>query len=272
MNKFSLEGLHVNNLIEISITAGKAIMEIYKSDFNINLKSDKSPLTQADILSNDIIISSLNKITPNTPIISEESSNIPFEERCKWKEYWLIDPLDGTKEFIKKNGDFTTNIALIRNNKPIFGIIHAPDRDETYWGSVENGCYFLKGDSFEDSKEINVSANDSSMLRIVSSASHPSTYLSNVLDKINNYELITAGSSLKFCMIAKGDADCYPRLGLTSEWDTAAGDVIARSAGAYTFALDGMQLKYNQNKEGYLNPHFIVTNSLETKEMILSLI
>ena len=145
MNKFSLEGLHVNNLIEISITAGKAIMEIYKSDFNINLKSDKSPLTQADILSNDIIISSLNKITPNTPIISEESSNISFEERCKWKEYWLIDPLDGTKEFIKKNGEFTVNIALIENHQPIAGVVYAPAIDELYFSDIENGAFLTTG-------------------------------------------------------------------------------------------------------------------------------
>ena len=165
MNTFSFDKLNVDDFIEISMSAGKAVMEIYKSDFDVNLKSDLSPLTQADILSNDIIVSSLSKITPNVPIISEESSKISFAERSKWKEFWLIDPLDGTKEFIKKNGDFTTNIALIKNNRPIFGIIHAPDRKETYWGSDENGCYFLKGDSFKDAKEIKVSTNDASSLR-----------------------------------------------------------------------------------------------------------
>ncbi len=267
----TLDKLNAEDLIDISKNAGKAIMDIYHSDFDVNLKKDLSPVTKADLISNEIIVSALRKITPNIPIISEESSETSFKVRSQWKEFWLIDPLDGTKEFIKKNGDFTTNIALIRDNRPVFGIIHVPNRDQTYWGSNQYGCYFLCGNS-SDIEEIRVSSNSNSSLRIVCSESHPSNQLASLLKKIENCEVYTAGSSLKFCMIAKGEADCYPRLGLTSEWDTAAGEIIAESAGACTFTIENKLLSYNMNENGFLNPYFIVTNSIRTKEMVLSLI
>ena len=251
--------------------AGEAIMKVYKTDFNIQIKKDSSPVTEADLASHEIITSNLKKLTPNIPVISEESCRIPLHERAKWGEYWLIDPLDGTKEFIKKNDEFTTNIALLRNNKPVLGIIHVPAYDETYWGSENLGSYELCGDSQSDAKEMRVSSDSDSKLRIVSSRSHPSGDLKILLDRLKEYELVSIGSSLKFCLVAKGEADCYPRLGPTSEWDTAAGEAIARFSGAMIVDLKNQNLCYNSRKD-FLNPYFIVSNNISNKEKILSLL
>jgi len=255
---------HINKVIEISIDAGKAIMDIYKTDFDAEKKADNSPLTKADLLSHKIISESLKDLTPEIPVLSEESSKISLNERMKWKKYWLVDPLDGTKEFIKKNGEFTTNIALIDNCKPIFGVIHVPVSKETYWGLEKKGSYFIDA-NFNELK-MNVSVKNDGPIRIVASRSHPSQELQAYLERIENYELIKVGSSLKFCLIAKGDADCYPRFGPTSEWDTAAGEIIARSAGAIIVDLENKPLKYNK-VENYLNPSFIVTNSSENETL-----
>ena len=173
MGSFSLKKENINNLIEISKSAGQAIMDIYKTDFDIKLKKDRSPLTRADISSHIIISEALLKMTPDIPIISEESSNISFDKRSKWELYWLIDPLDGTKEFINKNGEFTTNIALIYKNRPILGVIHAPARNETYWGNETQGSYFQEGGSNSDIRKINISENPQSNLRIVASSITP---------------------------------------------------------------------------------------------------
>ena len=255
MPPISLDQEHIKKLIKISKNAGDAIMDIYESEFDVNFKSDKSPLTKADILSNKIICESLKKITPDVPILSEESSNIPYHERSKWNQYWLIDPLDGTKEFIKKNGEFTTNIALIYKNRPIFGMIHVPASNEIFWGSKEMGSYHINGSSLSNKKKISVSQKTTGNLRIVSSRSHPSGDLKKLLDKLENFELVSIGSSLKFCLIAKGEADCYPRFGPTSEWDSAAGEAILEAAGGSVVKLNGETLKYNLKKD-FINPSF----------------
>ena len=260
----------IEQLIGISKEAGKAILEVYNSDFDYQVKEDSSPLTKADTLSNNIICKGLQRITPEIPILSEENSNIPFGIRTSWEHYWLVDPLDGTKEFIKKNGEFTTNIALIFENRPIFGMIHVPASNEIFWGSKEIGSYHLKGDSLSDMKKISASQEKKDSLRIVSSRSHPSGGLKILLEKLEKFELVSVGSSLKFCLIAKGEADCYPRLGPTCEWDTAAGEIIAESAGANIVNLENKTMKYN-HKENYLNPHFLVSNSIETKKEIFSI-
>lgn len=259
---------NINRLIDISIAAGNAIMDVYETNFDIETKDDQSPLTRADTISNMIICDALSKMTPDIPILSEESSYIPFNERSKWKKYWLIDPLDGTKEFIKKNGEFTTNIALIINHSPVFGIIHAPAINETYWGSEMGGCYFLQGKSPLDKVRLRTS-NNKDKIRIISSRSHPSGDLKKLLEKLDCFEILGIGSSLKFCLIAKGEADCYPRLGPTSEWDTAAGEIIAKSAGAEVIDITGQSIKYNY-KDSFLNPHFIVTNNDKIKSKIFS--
>ena len=261
----------IENLIQISKNAGDAIMDIYETKFDVDIKSDQSPLTKADLLSNKIICSYLKKITPEIPVLSEESSDVQYERRSKWSEYWLVDPLDGTKEFIKRNGEFTTNIALISENRPVLGIIHVPVSNETYWGSKETGSYHLNGDSLSNKKKISVSKEKNDCLRIVSSRSHPTGELKILLQKLGKHKLVSMGSSLKFCLIAKGEADCYPRLGPTCEWDTAAGEIIAESAGANIVNLSNKMIRYNQ-KESYLNPHFLVSKDMNTKEKILSIV
>ena len=259
MPPISFDQEYIKKLIKISKNAGDAIMDIYESEFDVNFKSDQSPLTKADILSNKIICQSLKKITPDVPILSEESSTIPYHERSKWNQYWLIDPLDGTKEFIKKNGEFTTNIALIYKNRPIFGMIHVPVSNEIFWGSKEMGSYHINGSSLSNKKKISVSQKTNDNLRIVSSRSHPSGDLKRLLDKLENFELVSIGSSLKFCLIAKGEADCYPRFGPTSEWDSAAGEAILEAAGGSVVKLNGETLKYNLKKD-FINPSFFAIN------------
>ena len=244
----------IEQLIKISKEAGEAILEVYNTNFDHQIKEDLSPLTKADILSNNIICERLKVITPDIPILSEENSNIPFNTRSLWKQYWLVDPLDGTKEFIKKNDEFTVNIALIENNKPTFGVIYAPILRETFWGSEGDGSFFL--DKENNTKKINVSKNVNDPIKIVTSRSHPSDELSRLLGKIKNYDLLKVGSSLKFCLIASGQADIYPRLGPTSEWDTAAGEAILKFAGGGVIKLDGRQMKYNETGS-LLNESFI---------------
>ena len=271
MSEFSLYKDELNKLIEISINAGRAIMDIYKTDFNFEKKSDQSPLTAADLCSHEIILDSLSKLSPKIPILSEESLDIPITERSSWDEYWLIDPLDGTKEFINRNGEFTTNIALMKKNKPVFGIIHAPYLNQTYWGGESIGSYYLEGDSASDVVKINASLKSSKEIRIVSSRSHPSDDLKYILKMIGNHKKLRVGSSLKFCLIAKGEADCYLRLGPTSEWDTAAGDAIIRSSGGSIKTIDGSNLKYNK-LDSILNPSFIAAANEELVTKILDII
>ena len=269
MPPISFDQKYIKKLINISKNAGDTIMDIYETEFDVNFKSDQSPLTKADILSNKIICQSLRKITPDIPILSEESSDIPYNERSKWNQYWLVDPLDGTKEFINKNGEFTTNIAFMKNNRPIFGMIYAPVLDEIYWGSIENGSFMLKGNKFKDIEQIKVNNKSRGSLKIVKSRSHPSEDLNNLMKKLDSYELIEIGSSLKFCLVAKGDADCYPRFGPTSEWDTAAGEAIVLSAGGRVIDLENQPIKYNKGSS-FINPSFIVANNKLSLDMILS--
>ena len=261
----------IENIIDVSLEAGSSIMDIYENDLEIDIqtKSDASLVTKADMISHSIIKKRLKEITPEIPIISEEDSKINFSERSAWNDYWLIDPMDGTKEFINRNGEFTVNIALINNNSPVFGVIHVPTEGNTYWGTEETGSYLLK--SNYESTKLGVTQDIRSPVRIVCSRSHPSKELNTVLKKIKDYETIHIGSSLKFCLVASGKADCYPRLGPTSEWDTAAGEIIARSAGAIVVNLDNEALKYN-SKEGYINPSFLVANNHTIKERILSIV
>ena len=259
----------ISSTVEIAKEAGMAITEIYNSDFDYQLKKDLSPITAADNLSHNIITERLKTLTPQTPILSEENCNIPYKIRSQWTQYWLVDPLDGTKEFISKNGEFTVNIALIENNTPIFGVIDIPITNETYWGSKVDGSFC--SDANNDIKQINVSEDNQNPIRLVASRSHPSEMLNDLLEKIIDYEIIEVGSSIKFCLIASGQADCYPRFGPTSEWDTAAGEAIVESAGGQVVNTNGDSMNYNV-KEDYLNPKFIVSNGKIISERILSLI
>ncbi len=259
----------ISATVEIAKEAGIAITEIYNSDFDYQLKKDLSPITAADNLSHNIITERLKILTPKIPILSEENCNIPYKIRSQWTQYWLVDPLDGTKEFISKNGEFTVNIALIENNTPIFGVIDIPVSNETYWGSKVSGSFCSNENN--DVKQIYVSDNHHNPIRLVASRSHPSEILNDLLEKIIDYEIIEVGSSIKFCLIASGQADCYPRFGPTSEWDTAAGEAIVESAGGQVVNTNGDSMNYNV-KEDYLNPNFIVSNGKIISERILSLI
>lgn len=245
------------NLLEISIMAGRSIMNIYESDYKKEIKKDGSPLTEADNKSNEIIIKNLKKINPLIPIISEEDSDIPYSIRSKWDTYWLIDPLDGTKEFINKNGEFTTNIALIKNNKPIIGVVHSPTNGETYWGSNILGSYHI--DINEKIRKLNANKiSNSNVCRVVVSRSHKSEKIEEFLKQIGTSKCIESGSSIKFCMIADNKADVYPRFSPTCEWDTAAGQAVALFSNAEVNLSSG-SLEYNK-KSSYVNECFLVSN------------
>ncbi len=243
----------IESLIEIAIDAGDSIMKIYDTDFNHEKKQDNSPLTIADLRSNEIICNSLKSLTPEIPILSEENSYVPFKERFLWNEYWLIDPLDGTKEFIKKNGEFTVNIALIRNNEPVFGVINAPALGQTFWGCEDHGSFMKSGTN--EPQKLSTSSEEGTPIRVVSSRSHKSKKLLEFLNKLDVYSETSLGSSLKLCLIASGQADLYPRFGKTAEWDIAAGHAIIKFAGGHIIDMTGNDMKYNLKKD-LINPNF----------------
>ncbi len=245
--------INIEDIKSIAIKAGDIIMEIYKKDFSIDYKDDKSPLTQADLKSNELICSELNRLYPNIPIMSEENKQIPYEERKDWEYYFCIDPIDGTKEFIKKNDEFTVNIALIKNNTPIMGVVYAPALNELYWADGIN--------SYKNNEKLPlfINKNPKENLFVVASKSHLSVETQEFIDKLDSksIEQISKGSSLKLCMVAEGIADIYPRLAPTMEWDTAAADAVVRCAGKMTYQYENNKpMVYN--KEDLLNPWFVV--------------
>jgi len=251
--------MDLNSIIEpvvaLAKTAGDAILEVYATEFDVQAKDDESPLTQADLASHLIISSGLEKLTPELPIISEESGLPEFAVRSQWSRYWLIDPLDGTKEFVNKNGEFTVNIALIDSGKPIFGVVHVPVMDKTYAGCEGHGSELRVAG--EAPAPVRVAVESSMPVRVVGSRSHRGSSLDAFLESLDEYEMHPMGSSLKFCRVAEGAADVYPRLGPTSEWDTAAAQAVVEQAGGLVVELDGSPLSYNQ-KEDILNPYFLV--------------
>jgi 3'(2'), 5'-bisphosphate nucleotidase len=251
--------MNLADLVEPAVTlakqAGDAILEVYATDFDVQAKDDESPLTQADMASHRIIDKGLRELTPDIPIISEESGLPPYEERREWRTYWLIDPLDGTKEFVSRNGEFTVNIALIDGNRPVLGVVHVPVSGKTYTGCDGVGAGVRNSEG--ESRSINVTKESALPVRVVGSRSHRGASLDAFLDKLGEVEMLPMGSSLKFCVVAEGGADIYPRLGPTSEWDTAAAQAVVEQAGGAVLELDGRPLAYNA-KEDILNPHFLV--------------
>jgi len=241
-------------LSELAQAAGKGIMEIYATDFSVDIKSDNSPLTQADTRSHEIISAKLQKEYPSIPILSEEGKTISFEERKKWSRFWLVDPLDGTKEFVKKNDEFTVNIALIENHIPVAGVIYAPALDLMYLAEVETGCWEIARGK-QRKLEI-IPPIDGDVIRVVQSRSHPSKALTECLNTLPAHETVSRGSSLKFCLVASGKADFYPRLGPTWEWDTGAGQAVVTAAGGIVTNTHGVPLGYN--KPNLLNGPFFV--------------
>ncbi|MCF6172870.1 MAG: 3'(2'),5'-bisphosphate nucleotidase CysQ [Campylobacteraceae bacterium] len=250
-----LKDINLEDIIIIAKKAGDAIMQIYNKDFIIEYKDDNSPLTEADIKANQIICKNLERFYPNIPIMSEENKEVPFKIRKEWQYYWCIDPIDGTKEFIKKNGEFTVNIALIYKNEPILGVVYAPAINEMYWAKKGNGAY-KNGDKLP----LHVNTDKKEKLKVVASKSHLSQETQEFIDTLATKEVeqVSKGSSLKLCMVAEGIADIYPRLAPTMEWDTAAADAVVREVGKMTYMFESKQpIVYN--KRDLLNPWFIVS-------------
>jgi 3'(2'), 5'-bisphosphate nucleotidase len=263
--------------IDAAVKAGKAILDVYESDFAVETKDDKSPLTLADKKSHEIIQAGL--VGFKIPFVSEEGKSMPYATRKEWPTVWIVDPLDGTKEFVKRNGEFTVNIALIDNRQPIMGIVYAPIPQWLYFSSTDIGAYKLR-DVQPDTFNINMDIDAEDALKelmqkgaklpidqsrktytIVGSRSHGTPELAAFVEakreEKGDVEFIAAGSSLKICLVAEGAADIYPRLGPTMEWDTAAGQAVAECAGARMYLhATGENLRYN--REDMLNPWFVV--------------
>jgi 3'(2'),5'-bisphosphate nucleotidase len=249
----------IQSLCQIAEDAGALIMQVYTRDFSVENKTDASPLTEADLLAHSHILRSLAALTPDIPVLSEESDEQAFAQRCSWQRYWLVDPLDGTKEFIKKNDEFTVNIALIERGEPVAGVVHAPALNLTYWGVTGSGAFKREGQQQAQQIRVCTPPDRNRPWRVVGSRSHASEDFSTFVDKLGESELLAMGSSLKLCLVAEGKADLYPRLGPTSEWDTAAAHAIVKAAGGLVLAWPGLaQLRYNQNPVSLLNPFFIV--------------
>jgi 3'(2'), 5'-bisphosphate nucleotidase len=243
-------------VIAIAKAAGQGIMAVYNQPpGKIVLKTDQSPLTEADLISNQIIVSELARLTPDIPILSEESAAIPYQQRADWQRFWLVDPLDGTKEFIKRNDEFTVNIALIERNQPVLGVVHAPALDVCYAGAAGVGAFVERQQ--QPAARIRISLrNAQDTLKVVASRSHRDARTTTLLDRLGPHECISMGSSLKFCLVAEGSAHFYPRLGPTMEWDTAAAHAVVNAAGGTVCDLSGAALRYN--KADLHNPEFFV--------------
>lgn len=253
---------YLKEVIEIAFQAGAAIMNIYnEGDFGVEMKSDNSPLTLADKAAHEIIVRGL-KFT-GIPVLSEEADEeVSYSIRKDWKQLWIVDPLDGTKEFIKRNGEFTVNIALVENGVPVMGVVYAPALKKMYYGSVNNGAFVIEGDSSTD-KAIAIGQNQfPDTFTMVGSRSHGSTeteaYIEEMKAKHGNVSFVASGSSLKFCLVAEHKAHAYPRFAPTMEWDTAAGHAVLLAAGGKVVVWpDNTELRYN--REQLLNPWFLAS-------------
>jgi len=248
--------IQVAKIVSIAKLAGKAILNIYNhADFSqlVDFKSDSSPLTLADQQAHKIIVRELANVHPEIPVISEEGKEIPYQQRQKYQRFFLVDPLDGTKEFIKRNGEFTVNIALIENGHPVLGVVHVPVKDITYYGEKGSGAYLLEADALPRQIQVNNREGERIAVR---SKSHPSPEEEVVLDRYHVVQSISRGSSLKFCMVAEGKADIYYRHGPTMEWDTAAGQAVVEAANGKVLAGTGPEA-FTYNKPSLLNGSFL---------------
>ena len=255
----TIKNKFLQQVIEISEKAGEKILSYYEQvDPEVTRKDDESPLTQADLAAHDWILEQLKSIDPETPVISEESELPDYETRKHWSKFWLVDPLDGTKEFLKKNGEFTVNIALIDQGVPVLGVIHAPALSITYFADQENGSFKKENQKEPERIFANQKSSHDSLL-VISSRSHASTDLEEKLKDYTVEDRVSIGSSLKFCLLAEGKADLYPRLGPTMEWDVAAGDCIYRNA-----AKSGENPSpFQYNKKDLKNEGFFVGTPLK---------
>ena len=243
----------VPEVCAIARRAAEAILAVYRSDFAVERKTDRSPLTEADLAAHHIIVDGLRALTPGLPVLSEESASVPWKERAGWTRYWLVDPLDGTREFIKRNGEFTVNIALIDAHRPVLGVVQAPVSGELAWAAQGSGAWIAHGDG--DARRVRTRARATPLV-VAGSRSHGDARLGRLLEQVGEHRLLPLGSSLKFLRIAAAEADLYVRLGPTSEWDTAAAQCVLEEAGGAVFDLEGRILAYNTH-ESLLNPEFI---------------
>lgn len=252
----------LNAVADIAITAGERILAVYNQAdaVAVDFKSDNSPITEADRQAHNLICERLATLTPNIPVLSEESKLVDFAIRKNWQTYWLVDPLDGTKEFVKRNGEFTVNIALIENGIATLGVVHVPVTGVTYSGSSKTGAFVQRGNGDRESIAVARITENTTRLQIVASRSHRDEQLTRIVqslrEKFAEVNEVSMGSSLKICLLAEGKADFYPRLAPTSEWDTAAAHAVLSAAGGEIVNLEFMPLRYNQ-KSSLLNPYFL---------------
>ena len=243
----------IEALLTLSEEAGRAILGVYDGPIKVTVKADESPLTQADQAAHRVIEQALEQLTPQWPVVSEESSPERQQLRTQSPCYWLVDPLDGTKEFIQRNGEFTVNIALIRDGAPVFGVVHVPVLGLTYWGGGALGAW-RRSDRGVEAIQVRQPLSGEP-LTVVGSRSHSNAQTEAYLATLGSYELISVGSSLKFCLLAEGRAHLYPRLAPTCEWDTAAAQAVLEGAGGRVETLEGTPLRYS--KTDILNPFFV---------------
>ncbi len=244
-----------HSTVKLAQQAGAKILEFYAHDSTSHKKSDASPVTAADLAAHQLISQGLKQLTPDLPVLSEEGATIPFAERSQWQRYWLVDPLDGTRDFLEKNGEFTVNIALIDKHQAILGVIYAPALATCYFASQGHGAF--KQIEGQPSQKITTRAWHGDKARVVASRHHGSAELAKFLETLKDYTVVQQGSALKFCIVAEGLADVYPRLSPTCEWDSAAGQCIVEQAGGAVVDLQGRPLEYN-SKESLQNPSFLV--------------
>jgi 3'(2'), 5'-bisphosphate nucleotidase len=243
----------LSGALDAVAAASTAILEVYATPHPVEYKADESPITRADRAAHEVLATRLAALTPDIPVLSEESeAGHAFEVRRRWHELWLVDPLDGTKEFIGRNGEFTVNVALIRRHEPVLGVVAAPALGLTYFAARGHGAFCMKGGA---PRAIHTRP-AADPLVVVGSRSHRGDSLDGLLARLGPHELRPMGSALKFCLVAEGSADLYPRLGPTSEWDTAAAQAVLESAGGVVAMLDGAPLRYNL-RPTLLNPHFV---------------
>ncbi|MBD8505131.1 3'(2'),5'-bisphosphate nucleotidase CysQ [Hoyosella sp. G463] len=250
-------------VLAIAREAGDSILDVYRAGFDVDLKADGSPLTAADLASHHCLSGGLRGLDARVPVLSEEDGLPAFAVRQQWSRYWLIDPLDGTKEFVQRNGDFTVNVALIEMGAPVLGVVHAPVRGTSWFAAAGAGAW--KQQVHEDPVPIATAPMSGrpagAAMRIVASRNHRGAAVDALLERLPHATSLSVGSSLKLCMVAEGAADLYPRLGPTSEWDTAAGQCVVEQAGGAVTTVDLEPLRYN-TKDGILNPHFVVVGDM----------
>ena len=247
----------LDQALEIAVLAGREILDVYENDFDVHYKGDGSPLTIADSRAHTLIQEKLVQVTPEIPVLSEESNPEALEERLNWDRFWLVDPLDGTKEFVKRNGEFTVNIALIENNSPVLGVVHTPVKSISHFAAEGIGAFKIDGGGTRQA--ISVREAVMGQITMVASRSHSGEEVDQFREAVERdlgtVEIASMGSSLKLCLVAEGLADIYPRLGLTSEWDTGAAHCVLNVAGGSVVDLAGKPLVYN--KPDILNPWFL---------------